>query len=90
MAILSSTTCVTCVKEAGDLQTILIFPEWVTELKYLCTVAGIQEEVGRVCIHWGLVRDWPETQSHSNNGRHMGLGAKHVDRDACGLPCRKR
>lgn len=42
-----------------------------------------------MCVHWGLVRDWPVAQSHSNNGRHMGLGTKHMDRNTCGLPCTK-
>lgn len=68
----------------------LIFPQCVIESKYHCTVAGIEEEVGGVCVHRGLVRDWPIAQSHSNNGCHMGLSTKHVDRNTCRLPWTKK
>ena len=34
-----------------------------------------------------LIGDGPVAQGHAHNGRHVSLGAKHVDGDPGGLPC---
>lgn len=36
-----------------------------------------------------LIGDGPVAQGHADNGRHMSLGAKHVDGDSSGLPCER-
>lgn len=49
--------------------------------------AGIEEEVGGVGGGGRLVGDGPVAQCHAHDGSHVGLRAKHVDGDPCGLPC---
>lgn len=48
---------------------------------------GVEEEVGSVGCSRGLVGDGPVAQGHAHDRSHVGLCAKHVDGDPCGLPC---
>lgn len=46
-----------------------------------------QQEVGGG-VHWArCVRDLPLTQGHAHYSCHVGLWAKHVDRDSQGVSC---
>lgn len=48
-------------------------------------VAGVQEEVGGVGVHGGLVGDRSVAQGHPHDGRHVGFGSEHVDGNTRGL-----
>lgn len=56
---------------------------------YRCAAAaGVQEEVGRVSSNRGLGGDRPVTQSHADDGSHVGFCAKNVNWDPGGFSCR--
>ena len=57
-------------------------------MSYRCAAVGIQEEVGSVGSNRRLVGDWPVTQSHANNGSHVGFSAENMNRDPSGLSYR--
>lgn len=46
-----------------------------------------QQEVGGGVHLARCVRDLPLTQGHAHYSRHVGLWAKHVDRDSQGVSC---
>lgn len=74
----------------NDLLTLFFLITVCYAVKYHCIVAGIQKEVCSMCIHWGLVGDWPVAQGHTNNGSHMGFRTKHMNGNTGGLPCKKK
>ena len=49
--------------------------------------AGVEQEVGGVRSHGGLIGDWLVAQRHADDGSHVGLGTEDVDGNAGGLPC---
>lgn len=57
---------------------------------YRRAAAGVQEEVGCVGSDGGLGGDGPVTQSHANDGSHVGLCAKDMNWDPGGFSCRGR
>lgn len=54
---------------------------------YRCAPTGVEEEVRSVGSCGWLIGDGTVAQCHAHNGRHVSLGAKHVDGDPSGLPC---
>lgn len=70
--------------EAGSRQPVFSLRSQC--VSYRCAAAaGVEEEVGSVRGDGRLVGDWPVTQRHANDGRHVCLRAKDVDGDPGGL-----